>query len=69
MACTSTRDQQDPPAAVASPIIAGIAAMIATYLAYRISRRATEAPVTSGSKHDQVVSASLVSLAQLPRSG
>ncbi len=49
--------------AVASPIIAGFAAMIATYLAYRISRRAKEGPVTSGFRHGQTISASLVSLA------
>src|SRR5436305_6553458 len=49
--------------AVASPIIAGIAAMIATYLAYRISRRAREGPVTSGFRHGQTISASLVPLA------
>src|SRR2546423_2704908 len=49
--------------AVASPIIAGVAAMIATYLAYRISRRAREGPVTNGFRHGQTISASLVSLA------
>ena len=52
--------------AVASPVIAGIGAMTATYLAYRISRRAREAregTVTSGFRHGQTISASLVSLA------
>jgi PiT family inorganic phosphate transporter len=49
--------------AVASPVIAGIAAMLATYLAYRISRRAAQGPVTSGFRHGQTISASLVSLA------
>jgi inorganic phosphate transporter, PiT family len=49
--------------AVASPVIAGITAMIAAYLAYRISRHAKERPVTSGFRHGQTVSASLVSLA------
>jgi PiT family inorganic phosphate transporter len=37
--------------------------MIATFLAYRISRRARQGPVTSGFRHGQTVSASLVSLA------
>ncbi|MGA8516552.1 MAG: inorganic phosphate transporter, partial [Pseudonocardiaceae bacterium] len=45
------------------PIIAGIAAMIATYLAYRLSQRAQEGPVTSGFRHGQTITASLVSLA------
>ena len=49
--------------AVASPIIAGVAALIATYLAYRISRRARKEVVTSGFRHGQTISASLVSLA------
>jgi inorganic phosphate transporter, PiT family len=49
--------------AVASPIIAGIAVMIATYLAYRISRRARQGSVTGGFRHGQTISASLVSLA------
>jgi PiT family inorganic phosphate transporter len=48
---------------VASPIIAGIAAMIATYLAYRIGRRASQRSVASGFRHGQAISASLVSLA------
>jgi inorganic phosphate transporter, PiT family len=49
--------------AASSPIIAGIAAMIATYLAYRITRRAQDRPVTRGFRHGQTISASLVSLA------
>ncbi len=49
--------------AAASPIIAGIAALIATYLAYRISRPAREGSFTSGFRHGQTISASLVSLA------
>jgi PiT family inorganic phosphate transporter len=49
--------------AVASPVIAGIAALIATYLAYQINRRTREGPVTSGFRHGQTISASLVSLA------
>jgi PiT family inorganic phosphate transporter len=49
--------------AIASPLVAGIAAMIATYLAYRITHRANAGPVTSGFRHGQTVSASLVSLA------
>jgi PiT family inorganic phosphate transporter len=49
--------------AVASPVIAGIAALIATYLAYRINRQTREGPVTRGFRHGQTISASLVSLA------
>jgi PiT family inorganic phosphate transporter len=49
--------------AVASPIVAGIAALLATYLAYRITSRAHEEPVTRGFRLGQAVSASLVSLA------
>jgi len=49
--------------AIASPLIAGVAATIATYLAYRITHRANQEPVTSGFRHGQTVSASLVSLA------
>jgi inorganic phosphate transporter, PiT family len=49
--------------AFVSPLVAGIAAMIATYLAYRITHRARQGPVTSGFRHGQTISASLVSLA------
>jgi PiT family inorganic phosphate transporter len=49
--------------AVASPIIAGIAAMIATYLTYRTTQRVRQRPVSEGFRHGQTISASLVSLA------
>jgi inorganic phosphate transporter, PiT family len=49
--------------AVASPLVAGVAAMIATFLAYWITRRAKQEPVTRGFRHGQTLSASLVSLA------
>ncbi|WP_438289724.1 anion permease [Streptomyces sp. HUAS TT7] len=49
--------------AVASPVVAGIAALIATYLAYRITHRARENTVTKGFRLGQIASASLVSLA------
>ena len=49
--------------AIASPLVAGVAAMIATYLAYRITHRARQDRVTSGFRHGQTISASLVSLA------
>ncbi|MFF3873278.1 anion permease [Streptomyces sp. NPDC001978] len=49
--------------AVASPVVAGVAALIATYLAYRITERARKEPVTKGFRLGQVASASLVSLA------
>ena len=35
--------------AVASPVVAGVAALVATYLAYRITARARERPVPRGS--------------------
>lgn len=49
--------------AVASPVVAGVAALFATYLAYRITRRARQRSVTKGFRLGQVASASLVSLA------
>ncbi len=49
--------------AVVSPLVAGIAAMLATFLAYRITHRAQQGPVTSSFRHGQTISASLVSLA------
>ncbi|MCX4697973.1 inorganic phosphate transporter [Streptomyces sp. NBC_01352] len=49
--------------AVASPVVAGAAALIATYLAYRLTARARENSVTKGFRLGQIASASLVSLA------
>ncbi|MFF3336860.1 anion permease [Streptomyces sp. NPDC002888] len=49
--------------AVASPLVAGVAALIATYLAYRLTARAREKSVTKGFRAGQIASASLVSLA------
>ncbi|NJP44336.1 inorganic phosphate transporter [Actinacidiphila epipremni] len=49
--------------AVASPVVAGLAALAATYLAYRITARAPKDGVSKGFRTGQVASASLVSLA------
>ncbi|MEU4465194.1 inorganic phosphate transporter [Streptomyces sp. NPDC024017] len=49
--------------AVASPIVAGVAALLATYLAYRLTDRASKDSVTKGFRIGQIASASLVSLA------
>ncbi|MGW7257178.1 anion permease [Streptomyces sp. NPDC054834] len=49
--------------AVASPVVAGLAALIATYLAYRLTQRARKDSVTKGFRLGQIASASLVSLA------
>jgi PiT family inorganic phosphate transporter len=49
--------------AVASPLIAGIIALIATYLAYRITERVDQSTTSGGFRVGQIVSASLVSLA------
>jgi PiT family inorganic phosphate transporter len=49
--------------AVASPVIAGVVAMLATYLAYTITRRTKDSTRTAGFRTGQVASASLVSLA------
>jgi PiT family inorganic phosphate transporter len=49
--------------AVASPLVAGIIALIATYLAYRVTAKADESTTSGGFRIGQIVSASLVSLA------
>jgi PiT family inorganic phosphate transporter len=49
--------------AVLSPIIAGVIALIATRLAYRITARAKQGTVTKGFKIGQIVSGSMVALA------
>ncbi|WP_328879370.1 inorganic phosphate transporter [Streptomyces sp. NBC_00299] len=49
--------------AVASPLVAGIAALLATYLAYKLTARARKDSVTKGFRVGQIASASLVSLA------
>ncbi|MBD0740073.1 inorganic phosphate transporter [Streptomyces sp. CBMA29] len=49
--------------AVASPIVAGLAALAATYLAYRLTGRARKDTVSKGFRIGQIASASLVSLA------
>ncbi|MFJ6083596.1 anion permease [Streptomyces sp. NPDC092369] len=49
--------------AVASPIVAGVAALIATFLAYKLTTRARKDSVTKGFRLGQIASASLVSLA------
>ena len=49
--------------AVMSPIIAGIIALIATHLAYRITARGVAGTVTKGFKLGQIVSSSMVALA------
>jgi PiT family inorganic phosphate transporter len=49
--------------AVASPLVAGVAALIATYFAYKLTARAREESVTRGFRAGQIASASLVSLA------
>ncbi|MGC5036599.1 anion permease [Streptomyces sp. DT190] len=49
--------------AVASPVVAGVAALLATVLAYRLTDRASEESVTKGFRIGQIASASLVSLA------
>ncbi|MEV5429906.1 inorganic phosphate transporter [Streptomyces sp. NPDC052701] len=49
--------------AVASPVVAGIAALAATHLAYRLTERAREKSVADGFRVGQIASASLVSLA------
>ena len=50
------------PAAL-SPIIAGVVALTATFLAYRITARAARGPVSRGFRIGQIVSASMVALA------
>ncbi|MED7822237.1 inorganic phosphate transporter [Streptomyces chiangmaiensis] len=49
--------------AVASPVVAGLAALLATYLAYKITARVRKESVTRGFRLGQIASASLVSLA------
>ncbi|MCX3292168.1 inorganic phosphate transporter [Streptomyces sp. NEAU-H22] len=49
--------------ALASPVVAGVAALLATCLAYRLTDRAREDSVTKGFRIGQIASASLVSLA------
>jgi PiT family inorganic phosphate transporter len=49
--------------AIASPVVAGVAALIATYFAYRLTARARRKTVTKGFRIGQIGSASLVSLA------
>ncbi|MEU9346790.1 inorganic phosphate transporter [Streptomyces sp. NPDC048278] len=49
--------------AFASPVVAGIAALIATYCAYKLTARGREGSVTRGFRLGQIGSASLVSLA------
>ncbi|MFF5371576.1 anion permease [Streptomyces sp. NPDC013187] len=49
--------------AVASPVVAGVAALLATHLAYRLTDRAGGDRVTRGFRIGQIASASLVSLA------
>ena len=49
--------------AVLSPIVAGIIALTATYLAYRIATRGRDKTVKGGFRIGQIGSASLVALA------
>ncbi|MFK0157806.1 anion permease [Streptomyces sp. NPDC090499] len=49
--------------AFASPVVAGVAALIATYCAYKLTARGRESSVTRGFRLGQIGSASLVSLA------
>ncbi|MER5521287.1 inorganic phosphate transporter [Streptomyces sp. NPDC002763] len=49
--------------AFASPVVAGVAALIATYCAYKLTARGRESSVTKGFRLGQIGSASLVSLA------
>jgi inorganic phosphate transporter, PiT family len=49
--------------AVMSPVIAGVIALIATHLAYRITARGVAGTVTKGFKVGQIVSSSMVALA------
>jgi len=49
--------------AVLSPILAGIVALIATYLGYRIAARGRDGTVKKGFKAGQILSASMVALA------
>ncbi|MGH8862592.1 MAG: inorganic phosphate transporter [Jatrophihabitantaceae bacterium] len=49
--------------AVSSPIVCGVVALIGTFLAYRLTRRARGDSVSRSFKYGQTVSASMVSLA------
>jgi inorganic phosphate transporter, PiT family len=49
--------------AVISPLLAGVVALVATYLAYRITTRADDGTTKRGFKAGQIVSASMVALA------
>ena len=49
--------------ALVAPVVAGIVALVATYLAYTLTRRARTDAVTTGFRRGQTISASLVSLA------
>ena len=49
--------------AVAAPIVAGVVAMLGTFVAYKITQRARQKSVNDGYKSGQVASASLLSLA------
>ncbi|TCP43606.1 PiT family inorganic phosphate transporter [Tamaricihabitans halophyticus] len=49
--------------AIASPVLAGLVAMIATYLVYRLVRRRRSRGRSAGFRAGQILSASLVSLA------
>ncbi|GAA1322362.1 inorganic phosphate transporter [Pseudonocardia xinjiangensis] len=49
--------------AVISPIVAGVIALVATYLAYRITAKADDGTTRRGFRVGQIVSASMVSLA------
>ncbi|WP_432887252.1 anion permease [Kribbella sp. CA-245084] len=49
--------------AVAAPIVAGVVALLGTFLAYKITQRSRQKSVTEGFRGGQIASASLVSLA------
>ena len=49
--------------AIASPVIAGLVSLLATYLSYRITRNADPRSVSKGFKYGQTVTACMVSLA------
>ncbi len=49
--------------AIAAPVVAGVVALLGTYLAYKITARARKKSVNDGFRVGQIASASLVSLA------
>ena len=49
--------------ALLSPVIAGVIALVATYIAYTLTKNATTHGAGTGFRHGQTISASLVSLA------